>query len=215
MSRLAETLERIDSIARDPRGARIENRGSRIKNSAQPSALSYFRSSIFYPRSSIFYFLSSALAALGLAGIVTVSVSVTQQKETKADLHVAQEDLRAQVQALWRRGQAAVKQGDLATAEAIYRQLTQLDSQSPDWYNNLGVIYVRQSKLKQGVEAFRAALQLAPYYAEAHMNLAVALEGLGEKGEALSHSRAFAALSGEEPKGLGETTRTIQFESRR
>jgi Flp pilus assembly protein TadD len=91
----------------------------------------------------------------------------------------------------------AARRGDLADAEAVYRKLIQLDPRSAEWHNNLGVTYVRQEKIRRGIEAFRAALQLAPYYAEAHLNLAVALEWLGEGGEATTHYRSFLALAGE------------------
>lgn len=74
-------------------------------------------------------------------------------------------------------GQADLRLGDLNAADVAFRQALNLNPQSPEVLNNLGLILARRNKTKDAVSYFAAALKIQPNYAPALLNLAVSYQG--------------------------------------
>src|SRR2546422_11340016 len=66
-------------------------------------------------------------------------------------------------------------------------------------YTTLFRSLVRRRQHRRGIEAIQRSLALDPKHAEAHLNLAVALEQDGQTLGAAVHYRAFLALVPEHP----------------
>ncbi|NYE63680.1 putative TPR repeat methyltransferase [Duganella sp. 1224] len=85
------------------------------------------------------------------------------------------------------------QQGRLEPAQALYRQVLQLDPQRFDALHLLGVIARQQGDAAGAVDLISRALGVNEAQANAHCNLGVALLDLGRAEEALaSHERALA-----------------------
>jgi len=81
--------------------------------------------------------------------------------------------------------------GRLPEAEALYRQILQVDPSHADAHNNLGLALEVRGQLADAISCYERALQLRPDLVEAHNNLGNALKGLGRPAEALaSYQRA-------------------------
>ena len=89
-------------------------------------------------------------------------------------------------------GALALQQsGDLAGAEAAYRQAMAMNSKVPLLYNNFGVLLYSQGKLQEAIEQQKKAIALDPKMGMAHNNMGVALNAMGLHEEALkSFSKA-------------------------
>jgi len=70
-------------------------------------------------------------------------------------------------------------------------------------------VLVREGDTARGVDAFRQAVRLAPTHAEAHRNLAVALDRQGKPQDAAAHYRAFLSLSGERHPSRDDVIRRL------
>jgi cytochrome c-type biogenesis protein CcmH/NrfG len=68
--------------------------------------------------------------------------------------------------------------------EAAYRRASELDPQSPDPWNGLGVLAVQSGRAEEAIGLFQKALALDPQLGEARLNLAVALVQGGRVDEA-------------------------------
>ncbi len=85
------------------------------------------------------------------------------------------------------------QQGRLEPAQALYRQVLELDPRRFDALHLLGVIARQQGDAASAVELISQALALDSAQANAHCNLGVALLDLGRADDALaSHERALA-----------------------
>ena len=73
----------------------------------------------------------------------------------------------------------------------------------------VGVVLVWDGETARGVDAFREALRLQPNHAEAHRNLAVALDRQGRAAEAISHYRLFLRLSSEGDRARDDVRRRL------
>ncbi len=75
----------------------------------------------------------------------------------------------------------------LEAAEEMYRAATAQDEQvSAAWYN-LADLLDENGRIHDAIESYRAALAACPTYADAHFNLALCYEKVGEKQHADSH----------------------------
>jgi predicted O-linked N-acetylglucosamine transferase (SPINDLY family) len=91
------------------------------------------------------------------------------------------------------RGAAFLAAGDLASAEAAFREAAALAPAVPQIHHNLGLALARQGKLDDAVASVERALVLAPDVAETHRNLGLTLLARGEAARArASHERAVA-----------------------
>jgi protein O-GlcNAc transferase len=101
-------------------------------------------------------------------------------------------------------GRSLMALGMTDEAESSFRRAIALDN-SPDGYNNLGVLLKEQGRLDDAIAAYRQALARDPGYAAAHYNLGNAYRAKGEMAPAAEcfrravdshpeHARALAAL---------------------
>ena len=70
------------------------------------------------------------------------------------------------------------QQGDLVQAQAIYRQILEIDPRNPDALYLLGVIAYQNGNNQQAVELYDKAIELKSDYAEAYSNRGIALKKL-------------------------------------
>jgi predicted O-linked N-acetylglucosamine transferase (SPINDLY family) len=84
--------------------------------------------------------------------------------------------------------------GRLQEAEAIYRQVLQVQPAFAEAYNNLGVAQREQGKLEEAGVSFRQALMLKPAFAEPYGNLGVVLQKQGKPEEAAACLRQAVTL---------------------
>ena len=86
---------------------------------------------------------------------------------------------------------AAHREGRLAEAEPLYRQVLSLAPSQFDALHMLGVLQAQQRQNPTAIETLQQALQVAPDNAAAHCNLGNALRGFGRPQDALlSYDRA-------------------------
>ncbi len=85
--------------------------------------------------------------------------------------------------------------GDLAAAEAKYREAVSLDPQMTVACNNLGMVLIQQDRLEEAVTALQQAANTDPTYAEAFNNLGFACRRMGRDAEAANYYEQFLALT--------------------
>lgn len=70
------------------------------------------------------------------------------------------------------RGTSTQQQGDFEQAERLFQRALELNPNTKEAYNNLGVIYARRDERARAREMFRAALEIDPLYVFPRCNLA-------------------------------------------
>lgn len=73
----------------------------------------------------------------------------------------------------------SINKRDFTQAKKMLRQATSLDSQKPEPFNLLGIIYEMQHKQAEAMKMYRAALALNPGYKPANDNIERAGESMG------------------------------------
>ena len=76
----------------------------------------------------------------------------------------------------------------------MYRRATVADPRYALAFFDLGNVLDEMRRLPDAIEAYRRAIALAPDYGDAHYNLALAYERLGEPRRALTHWMSYARL---------------------
>jgi len=108
-------------------------------------------------------------------------------------------------EALHRRGVLAFQHGALDHAADLVRRAIAVDGAAPDLHNSLGNILLRQDDPRGAVECYQESLAIAADDAVVHINLGIALYGVGELSAAAAaledgvgrmpeHAQARAAL---------------------
>ena len=83
---------------------------------------------------------------------------------------------------------------DFALAEKHYRQAIESDPRYSLAYFDLGNVLDETGRVQEAILTYKTALQLAPTYADAHYNLALAYEKIREPRKALRHWQAYVKL---------------------
>jgi len=83
---------------------------------------------------------------------------------------------------------------DFGLAERHYRRAIEADARYALAYFDLGNVLDETGRVLEAVQTYKTALQLAPTYADAHYNLALAFEKLHEPRKALKHWQAYIKL---------------------
>lgn len=83
---------------------------------------------------------------------------------------------------------------DFNLAEKHYRSALEADSRYALAYFDLGNVLDETGRVHEAIQTYKTALQLAPTYADAHYNLALAFEKLREPRKALKHWQAYVKL---------------------
>jgi protein O-GlcNAc transferase len=100
----------------------------------------------------------------------------------------------AELQSRFREGMALHRQGDLAGAERVYREVLDQQPQHFDSLHMLGVIALQTRRTERGIELIRKAIGLNDKVAAAHNNLGKALLDLGRPEQALASFDQATAL---------------------
>src|SRR5262245_23695416 len=124
-------------------------------------------------------------------------------------------------------GQALRASGRPEEARERFQQAIQIDPNSPNGYNQLGLLYLEEKKWDEAVNNFKLAINASPRWSNYYYNLGLALSGAGNLKDARdafkrstesyqSHRRAQAALDefelrekgpeGEGPPKVDQTT---------
>lgn len=84
--------------------------------------------------------------------------------------------------------------GRLAQAEALYRQILEIDPKQVSALHLLGVVALQSQRYDLAVDLIGKALAIDPDYAEAHYNLGVALQTQGKPADAMASFEKAIAL---------------------
>ena len=98
------------------------------------------------------------------------------------------------------KGIAALKAGDLDTAEKVFTLALQQGERSPLVYHNLGVIAQERGQHERAVARFRETVRLQPEFGPAHLLLGVSLLALGKNAEAARELKLAEKLMPAEPQ---------------
>jgi tetratricopeptide (TPR) repeat protein len=83
---------------------------------------------------------------------------------------------------------------EFALAEKHYRRAIEADARYSLAYFDLGNVLDETGRVQEAILTYKTALQLAPTYADAHYNLALAYEKIREPRKALKHWQAYVKL---------------------
>lgn len=88
--------------------------------------------------------------------------------------------------------------GNLAGARRELSEVLKVEPECPEAYNNIGISYFREQRMKEAEENFRQALSLDPLYLDGLINLALSLYEQGEShyDEAILYFRQALSLQG-------------------
>jgi tetratricopeptide (TPR) repeat protein len=98
------------------------------------------------------------------------------------------------------KGIAALKAGDLDSAEKVFTLALHQGVRSPLVYHNLGVIAQERGQHEQAVARFRETLRLQPEFGPAHLLLGISLLALGKNAEAARELKIAEKLMPTEPQ---------------
>lgn len=85
---------------------------------------------------------------------------------------------------LMQQAQQHLDAGDLAAAEALYRDILSTRPQHAGALNGLGIVCQQQGRLHEAIDYFQRALARRPEFAGGHCNLGATLYALGRLDEA-------------------------------
>jgi len=122
----------------------------------------------------------------------------------------AQENLSPQLESRIAAGVAALKSGDLDTAEKVFLEALQQGIKHPLIFHNLGVIAQQRGDHRNAVARFRQVVQLQPDYGPSHLLLGVSLRALGNKAEAVRELERAVKLMPKEPLAHLQLARAYQ-----
>lgn len=123
---------------------------------------------------------------------------------------LAQERVPLQLQQQIATGVAALKSGDLDTAEKVFDDALHQGIQHPLIFHNLGVIAQQRRDHKLAAARFRQAIRLQPGYGPSHLLLGVSLRALGKKAEATHELELATKLMPKEPQAHLQLAKTYE-----
>jgi tetratricopeptide (TPR) repeat protein len=97
------------------------------------------------------------------------------------------------------RAREAVFFGSLEQAEELLRHAVKIDPADAVTWNDLGVVLVRRGHRRRGIEAFERSVAIDVKRADAHRNLAIALDADGQIETAAEHYRTLLTLVPDHP----------------
>ena len=107
----------------------------------------------------------------------------------------------AEGEAWFQKGLAAQSKEKRGEARECYQRALEAEPNRPEVLNNLGVLYLQENRYDKAKLLFDQALQNSPAYARAHLNLAGALWGLGDRDAATMEARKAVALDATDVSG--------------
>ncbi len=100
-------------------------------------------------------------------------------------------------------GRARLSQGQLAEAEAFFRQATRVAPQLDEGHYYLGLIHRMKERPRDAASEFRKAIEINPNHARAHGNLGFLELDSGRLNEAAEQLKAAVALDAQDTLALG------------
>ena len=91
-------------------------------------------------------------------------------------------------------GAANKSLGRIEKASDAFKQVTELNQNYADGFNNFGVTIKEQGKFDEAIEAYKKAVSLKPDYAEAYSNMGIVLKEKGKFDEAIEASKKAVSL---------------------
>ena len=113
------------------------------------------------------------------------------------------------------RGQAALHRNALNESIRAHTKAVLLDPQDPTLYEALGMVWLAKRKPKNAAAAFRTALELAPDSVSARFRLAVALEWIGRRQQAVKEFYEVLARDPEHAAAHGRLAVELYYANRR
>src|SRR5713226_7226947 len=115
--------------------------------------------------------IAITLAAILSLGELTHALEYPAGAGGHSGQHPAAASQRRDPQALFAKGQTALQNGDLDTAEAAFRQVIAMDPRSGAAYSNLGVIAMRRKEWDRAITLLRKAETLEPKMTGIRLNI--------------------------------------------
>ena len=79
----------------------------------------------------------------------------------------------------------SLERGHTEEALALHTKLIEQGERAPELLYNTGLLYQKSGRHEQAAQLYRDALAASPNFAEALLNLGIALHSLGQEQEAL------------------------------
>jgi tetratricopeptide (TPR) repeat protein len=152
--------------------------------------------------SRIHYPLSLAYARVGAAEKSKRHLAQRGDVDTAVPDPLYEEVLRLNPFTYARRGQDALRAGNLGAALELLRPASQALPDDPEIRMHLGAALARSGDLEAALEQYREAVRLQPTNARAHYNLGTTLTSLGRDEEALESLRRAVQLHPEYRQAL-------------
>ena len=96
---------------------------------------------------------------------------------------------------------------DLDLVVRYYRKVIELRPDYAGAYNNMGIVYARQTRYNKAISAYQKAIELRPDYAKAYYNLELAYEKQGQISKAVHAHEMYLKMSKKKQPSLGFFTR--------
>lgn len=110
-------------------------------------------------------------------------------------------------------GYAAQQTGDLPTAERLYRQVLEAESDNIHALNLMGMLCVNSSRPDEAIGFLRSAIKIDDTNPQTHNNLALACKDIGQHADAIGHFRESIRLDPGNPdvhNNLGNVLRAAE-----
>lgn len=128
--------------------------------------------------------------------------ALSSQPEPEPETSKPRRAVPTEADRLFQQGVRAYERGALRKAERDLREAARLDPANPNIHNNLGAVYVEQSRWGDAEAAFQRALSADPEHVKARVNLGGVFYNEGRRDEALQILQEARALSPDDPDVL-------------
>jgi protein O-mannosyl-transferase len=152
------------------------------------TALSIVLGGILLAREQSSFLVRSAVAALIIAALATLSWNQTGIWHDSREFWtytVAMTDSSSTAHAAL--GRALYADGQLAASVPHFERASRIDTLYPDGYNNAGIALAQLGRWPEAIADYQKALAIHPGFSDAESNLAVALAAVGQLDAALDH----------------------------
>jgi hypothetical protein len=101
-------------------------------------------------------------------------------------------------EAWFRKGVQALGTGETAKARRDFQESLKSDPGRPEVLNNLAITYISEGRYRKARDILQKVVAKAPGYSRAHLNLAGALWGLGQRKDAVKEARLASRLDNDD-----------------
>lgn len=130
-------------------------------------------------------------AAAGSAAVTSAAQAAAAAKEQQR---------MKELGAVYKTALEAMTAGDLAKAEAGFKEVLAANPNIPEAHHNLGYVYMLQNKGDEAEASFRKAIEIDPNKGDSYLAVATLLGAKGQVNEAFDLLSGVALLFGQDPK---------------